>query len=91
MCSKVKLNTYFKGKEPNVISNYRPISLFGCLGKVFERCVFKYTFNYFRDYQRMRMKQSGFIPGDSTVNQLLNIYHNTCASLDEHKNMQEIF
>ena len=62
-----------------------------CLGKVFERCVFKYTFNYLRDYQRISMNQSGFIPDDSTVNQLVNIYHNTCASLDEHKNIQMIF
>ena len=31
------------------------------------------------------MNQSGSMQGDSTVNQLVNIYHNTCASLDEHK------
>ena len=83
--------TYFKGKQPYIISYYRPISLLSCLGKVLERCVFKYTFNYLRDYQRISMNQSGFIPGDSTVNQLVNIYHNTCASLDEHKHIQMIF
>ena len=66
-----------KGKQPNIISNYRPISLLRCLGKVFERRVLKYTctFNYLRAYQRISMNQSGYIPGDSTVNQIVNIYH----------------
>ena len=31
------------GKQPNVISKYRPISLLSCLGKVYERCVLIYT------------------------------------------------
>ena len=64
------LTPIFKGKQPNIISNYMPISLLSCLVKVFERCVFKYTFNYLRDYQPISMNQSGFIPSDSTVNQL---------------------
>ena len=76
-----------KGKQPNIISNYRPNSLLSCFGKIFERFVSEYTFNYLRDYQRMSMNQSGFIPGDSTVNQLVYFCHNTCASLEEHKSI----
>ena len=60
------LTPIVKGKQSNITSNYRPISLLSCLGKVFERCVFKYTFSYLRD-QRISMNQSGSIPGDSTV------------------------
>ena len=29
----------FKGKDPSIVNNYRPISLLSCLGKVFERCI----------------------------------------------------
>ena len=47
--------------------------------------VFSNTFHYLCDYKRISMNQSGFIPGDSTVNQLVDIYHNTGTSLDEHK------
>ena len=54
----------FKSKDSNILSNYRPISLLSCLGKVFERCVFKYLFNYLREYKHISIYQSGFTPGD---------------------------
>ena len=85
------LTPIFKSQEPHFVNNYRPISLLSCLGKVFERCVFKYVFNYFRTHQLISLDQSGFIPGDSTVNQLVSIYHNTCTSLDDHNDVQMVF
>ena len=80
-----------KGNENNVIKNYRPISLLSCLGKVFERCIFKYLFNYLRDNKLVSIHQSGFIPGDSTVNQLVSIHHEVCMSLENHNDIQLIF
>ena len=35
--------------------------------------------------------QSGFIPGDSTVNQLTDIYNTFCKSLDEGKEVRTVF
>ena len=35
----------FKKGEKTEVSNYRPISLLSCIGKVFEKCVFKYLHN----------------------------------------------
>ena len=52
------------------VSNYRPISLLNSEDKVFERLVFKYLFNHLRDNNLLSSLQSGFLPGDSTVNQL---------------------
>ena len=34
-------------------SNYRPISLISCLGKVLEKCIFKYLYNYLVELQKI--------------------------------------
>ena len=39
----------------------------------------------------MSALQSGFIPGDSTVNQLVDIYNTFCKSLDEGKDVHAVF
>ena len=35
--------------------------------------------------------QSGFVPGDSTVNQLIDIYNTFCKALDDSKEVRAIF
>ncbi len=37
----------FKKGDHTIVSNYRPISLISCVGKVFERVVYKHLYNYF--------------------------------------------
>ena len=41
------------------------------VGKVLEKVVHKHLFNYIRDHEILSALQSGFIPGDSTVNPLM--------------------
>ena len=55
-----------KGDRTNT-SNYRPISLISCIGKVFEKCVFKHLHNYLVSNHKLTPVQSGFTPGDSAV------------------------
>ena len=45
----------------------------------------KYLFNFFRDNNVITAFQLGFVPGDSTVNQLIDIYNTFCKALDEGK------
>ena len=45
----------------------------------------KYLFNFFRDNNVITAFQSGFVPGDSTVNQLIDIYNTRCKAFDEGK------
>ena len=43
-----------------------------------------HVFNFFHDKQLISVHQSGFVPGDSTINQLL-AYHELCLAIDQHK------
>lgn len=80
-----------KKNAKNLVSNYRPISLLSCVGKLFERIIFKYTFNFIRDNDLITTKQSGFKPGDSTVYQLTHIYHLFAEALDKKKDVRIVF
>lgn len=81
----------YKGGDPSVVSNYRPISLLSNLDKALERLVFKYIYNHFRDNNILTSFQSGFIPGDSTVNQLTYLYNTFCQALDSGKEVRVVF
>lgn len=81
----------YKKKDPSDLTNYRPISLLSTIGKVLEKIIYKHGFNFFRDHQTITAMQSGFIPGDSTVNQLVAIYNTFCKALDEVKEVRAIF
>ena len=43
------------------------------------------------DHEVLTTLQSGFISGDSTVNQLIDIYNSFCRAIDEGKEMCAIF
>ena len=47
-------------------------------------------FNFLCDYDVLTSLQSGFIPVDYTVNQLVNIYNNFCKALDEGKEVHAV-
>ena len=80
-----------KGGESSSISNYRPISLLSNLDKSMERIVFKHLYNHFLANEILTPLQSGFIPGDSTVNQLTFLYDTFCKALDSGLEVRVIF
>ena len=80
-----------KKSDLSDVSNYRPISLLNSEDKVFERLVFKYLFNHLRDNNLLSSLQSGFLPGDSTVNQLTFLYNTFCQALDSGKQVRAVF
>ena len=57
-----------KKGDLSLVTNHRPVSLLNVESKVFERLVFKHLYNHLRDNNILTSLQSGFIPGDSTVN-----------------------
>ena len=81
----------FKSGDPSLPSNYRPVSLLNSIEKVFERIIFKYIYNHLKDIDYFTPLQSGFMPGDSTFNQVTGIYHEICKALDEGLEFRAVF
>ena len=63
-------------------NNYLPVSLLPCISKVFEKNIFQHLVRFLKNQNIVSSKQSGFIPGNSTTNQLSIICHNIYSSLD---------
>ena len=80
-----------KDGDRTAVSNYRPISLLSNINKVLERIIFKHLYNHFLEKDILTPLQSGFIPGYSTVNQLLFLYIKFCKALDAGKEVRVIF
>lgn len=69
----------FKKDDLSVTSNYRPISLYTCIGKVFftKYCLISRHFLYSNNFSLV------FLPGHSTVFPLLDTYHSIVKSIDD--------
>ena len=67
-----------------LVKNYRPISLLPIFGKMFERVIYNSLFNYFQSNRLFTPSQSGFLPGDSCIAQLLSIIHEIQTAFDEN-------
>ena len=88
---KANCTPIFKKADPSDPSNYRPISLLSCIGKVMECCVHKYLYNHLINHNLLSPYQSGFVAGDSTTNQLVLLYNEFCKGLDEGKEVRLVF
>ena len=73
----------FKKGDKSLPSNYRPISLISCVGKLMERVIYKYVFNHLQRNKLIYEYQSGFLPKYSTVHQLLEMYNCILNSLEK--------
>ena len=76
---------FHKNGDRSVPSNYRPVSVLCTTDKVFERVIFKHLYNHFLDNKILTRLQTGFIPGDFTVNKLTYLYDTFCQALDSGK------
>ena len=57
----------FKKEDKSQPSNYRPVVLLSCIGKLQERIIFKNMYNFLIDNNLLNKYQSGFLPHHSTV------------------------
>ena len=81
----------YKKGDRNSCTNYRPVSLLCCVSKVFERLVFNHIYPFLKERQLIVPNQSGFQPGDSTVNQLVNIVHQLYKASDQGEETLAVF
>ena len=73
-----------KKEDKSLIKNYRPVSLLSILSKIYERVIYNALFNYFKDKGLFTLSQSGFLPGDSCIAQLLSIIHEIQTAFDNN-------
>ena len=73
----------FKKGDRTHVNNYRPISLLCCLSKVFERLVANHIMKYIISNNLVSQRQSGFMPNDSTTNQILHITNDILESFEK--------
>ncbi len=71
-----------KKNEKNLKENYRPISLLPIFGKILEKLVFDSLYSHLLAKNYLNPNQSGFRPGDSTINQLVSITHSIFSAFD---------
>ena len=64
-------------------TNYRSISLLPIFGKLYEKIIFDSVYSNLRQNGLLTPHQSGFHPGDSTINQLLSITHRIYCSFEK--------
>ena len=88
---QANITPIFKKNDVSDPIKYRPTSLLSSVGKVLEKLVHKRIFNFFCDNQLITTLQLVFVPGDSAVNQLVDIYNTFCKALDEGKEVRAIF
>ena len=70
-----------KGSK-NLKQNYRPISLLPIFDKILENLIFDSLYHHLNINNLLNPNQSGFRPGDSTLNQLLTIVNSIFTAFD---------
>ncbi len=81
----------YKKDDPLLCNNYRPMSLLPCISKVFEKVLFNHIFTFLRHNRLVKRNQSGFTPGDSTINQLIAMCNELYQCVDEGDEMVAVF
>ena len=81
----------FKKGNSQLKVNYRPVSLLPCLSKICEKVVFVRLYNFLLEIGYLYKLQSGFRPGDSTVNQLLYFVHQIYCAFEAGKEVRMVF
>ena len=75
----------YKKENKQLVKNYRPISLLPICGKIFEKIIFNKLYSYLNGNGLLTKNQSGFRPGDSTINQLLYLVNELHEAFDNPK------
>ena len=78
----------FKKGDKQLIKHYRPISLLPICGKVFEKIIFNNLYNHLTRYNLITKNQSGFRPGDSTTNQLIDLVNEIHHAFDSTTSLE---
>ena len=88
---KVIIVPAHKKNSHRILKNYRPISLLPICGKIFEKIIFDEIYEDLTANKLFSDKQSGYCPGDSTINQFLSITHKINNAFKHHHDTSAVF
>ena len=80
-----------KKDSRQIKTNYRPISLLPICGKILEKIVFDELYSYLSQNSLITVDQSGFRPGDSTINQLISITSTIFDAFEDYDETRALF
>ena len=80
-----------KKKSRQLKTNYRPISLLPICGKILEKIIFDELYTFLNSNELITKNQSGFRPGDSTINQLLSITTDIFETFEDFDETRALF
>ena len=73
----------FKKGNFNLLTNYRPISIFSQISKIFEKLIYNRINDYLEKYHVISDKQFGFKQNSSTSHAISNIYKKLIQNSDK--------
>ena len=76
------VTSIFKKDDRQSKVNYRPVSPLDSLTKITEKIVFTRLYTFLLEIEYLNPLQSGFRPGNSTVNQLVYLVHEIYDAFD---------
>ena len=85
MWKVANVTAIYKKDDKILVKSYRPISLLPICGKMFEKLIFIHLYSYLNSNNLLTKNQSGFRPGDSTINQLLFLVKEIHEAFDNPK------
>ena len=81
---KANIVPVHKQEDKRLIKNYCPVNLLLIFSKIYQRVIYDDLFNYFKNNKLFTPSQSGFLPGDSCIAQLLSIIHEIQTAFDNN-------
>ena len=86
-----KVIPIFKSKDPDLFTNYRPISLLPSISKILEKFVHKRVYNYLNSQNLFFESQYGFRQNHSTVYAITELTSNIYRNMDKGEQTVGVF
>ena len=84
-CKIAKIVPLFKTGKTEELTNYRPISIFTCFSKIFEKLIYSRLISFFQQKSVLLDSQHEFRNGMSTTHAVLHVLTSTCDQINDEQ------
>ena len=79
-----RVTPIFKKEDPQLLCNYRPISVLSVFSKLYEKCIYSRLYTFLTKYKLLFKKQFGFRNNHSTSHALISLIDRIKKYLDNN-------